>query len=120
MISLSDLANGPKMFEDSFGSVRGHRLWRGLLALILITMIFCLSEIGVFGNDFVLFPLANQPRVYPINNDSRFARGTIAAASRKDCPRNMLVMTKADVKEIFTLRGNSITNSILSPVCLIP
>jgi len=50
MVSLSDLLNGPKLFEDNFGARWGPRLWRGFFILALgAIVIVCLTTIGGFG-----------------------------------------------------------------------
>lgn len=52
MVSLSDLINGPKMFEDTFGSTWGPRWWRLFFSLaILAAAAFFLTEIGGLGKN---------------------------------------------------------------------
>jgi hypothetical protein len=50
MVSLSDLANGPKLFEETFGRRWGRRYWRVFFAVaVLAILVACLEQIGAFG-----------------------------------------------------------------------
>jgi hypothetical protein len=54
MISLSDLLNGPKMFEETFGLQWGRRFWLAFFTVaVLAIAAVCLTEIGGFGRDLL-------------------------------------------------------------------
>jgi hypothetical protein len=39
MVSLTDLTNGPKMFQETFGSKWGPRLWRAVFTIVVVAIV---------------------------------------------------------------------------------
>jgi hypothetical protein len=55
MVSLTDLANGPKVFEDTLGPKWGPRWWRSVFIIAVFAIVAaCLMEIGTFGKAVVV------------------------------------------------------------------
>jgi hypothetical protein len=50
MVSLSDIAEGPKLFETTFGPKWGPRWWRVFFVVVILAIAtVCLTDIGKFG-----------------------------------------------------------------------
>lgn len=49
MVSLTDLTNGPKMFQETFGSKWGPRLWRAVFTIVVVAIVTAAMS-QIFGS----------------------------------------------------------------------